>query len=68
VAAHLARAEPQTLVLDDPCVHVSRERTAHLVDILNTLTAAGRVQVVVLTHRQSEFSGLLGTAIDVSAV
>ena len=68
VAAHLAAAEPQTLVLDDPCVHVSRERTARLVDILNTLTAAGRVQVVVLTHRQSEFSGLLGTAIDVSAV
>ncbi len=68
VAEHLARAEPQTLVLDDPCVHVSRERTARLVDILNTLTAAGRVQVVVLTHRQSEFSGLLGTAIDVSAV
>ena len=68
VAAHLAAAEPQTLVLDDPCVHVSRERTARLVNILNSVTAGGRVQVVVLTHRQSEFSGLLGTPVDVSAV
>ena len=68
VAAHLAASEPQTLILDDPCVHVSRERTARLVDILNSVTAGGRVQVVVLTHRQSEFSGLLGSALDVSAV
>jgi len=68
VTRHLATTEPQTIILDDPCVHVSRERTSRLVDILNTLAAGGRVQVVILTHRQGEFAGLLGSTVDVTAL
>lgn len=68
VARNLARTEPQVVILDDPCVHVSRERTARLVDILNGLTGAGAVQVVLLTHRQSEFAGLLGSDVNVAAL
>ncbi len=68
VARWLAEDEPQVVVLDDPCVHVSRERTARLVERLNRLTAAGRVQVVVLTHREGEFAGLAGEVVDVESV
>lgn len=68
VARHLAKAEPQVVILDDPCVHVSRERTARLVERLNRLTAEGSVQVVVLTHREGEFAGLAGTVVDVEAL
>jgi len=59
VAAHLAKDQPQTLILDDPCVHVSRERTGRVVEHLNRLSSCG-VQVVVLTHRPYEFAGLIG--------
>ena len=68
VAAHLAVVEPQTLLLDDPCVHVSRERTARVVELLNQLTASGMVQAVVMTHRADEFAGLEGKFVDVSTI
>lgn len=68
VARHLAKTEPQTVILDDPCVHVSRERTSRLVDILNALASSGGVQVVVLTHRQGEFAGLMGSTVDVTSL
>ena len=68
IAAHLAEQEPQTLILDDPCVHVSRERTARVVELLNQLTAAGKVQAVVLTHRENEFAGLEGTLVEVQGI
>ncbi len=68
VAAHLGRNERQALILDDPCVHVSRERTARLVERLNLLVGEGRVQLVVLTHRGEEFAGLLGREIDVRRI
>jgi DNA repair exonuclease SbcCD ATPase subunit len=67
VAVDLARSEPQALILDDPCVHVSRERTARLVELLNRLMAEHPLQVVVLTHRGTEFGGLVGSIIDLSA-
>jgi len=65
IAAHLAEQEPQALILDDPCVHVSRERTALVVELLNQLTASGKVQAVILTHRENEFAGLEGTLVEV---
>ena len=65
IAAHLAEQEPQTLILDDPCVHVSRERTARVVELLNQLTASGKVQAVILTHRENEFAGLEGAFVEV---
>ena len=68
VAAHLATVESQTLVLDDPCVHVSRERTARVVELLNQLTASGMVQAVVMTHRADEFAGLAGTFVEVATI
>ncbi len=68
VATHLAKTEPQTVILDDPCVHVSRERTARLVEIMNQRAAGGRLQIVVLTHRGNEFLGLLGSDIDVASL
>jgi hypothetical protein len=68
VARHLAASGPQALLLDDPCVHVSKERTSMLVDIINQLTATGSVQAIILTHRGEEFMGLDGNVIDVSRI
>lgn len=68
IAVHLAEQEPQTLILDDPCAHVSRDRTARVVELLNQLTAAGKVQAVVLTHRENEFAGLEGTLVEVQDI
>jgi DNA repair exonuclease SbcCD ATPase subunit len=68
VARHLSRTQPQVLVLDDPCVHVSHQRTLRLVELLNELTANHPVQVLILTHRPGEFHGLLGAEVDVEAV
>jgi DNA repair exonuclease SbcCD ATPase subunit len=68
VARHLAKTEPQVLILDDPCVHVSHQRTLRLVELLNDLTANHAVQALILTHRPGEFSGLLGAEIDVESV
>ena len=68
VVAHLAAEEPQVLILDDPCVHVSRERTARVVELLNRLTETGRVQAIVLTHREAEFAGLAGSFVEVEAI
>lgn len=63
VARHLAREEPQTLILDDPCAHVSRERTRRLVEILNTIIGKEPLQAIVLTHRVGDFEGLRGERI-----
>ncbi len=60
VANHLAKNEPQTIILDDPCVHVSRERTARLVEIINRMTNAGTLQAIIFTHRENEFAGIEG--------
>jgi len=64
VVTHLSKTEPQTLILDDPCVHISRERTVRLVEALNRITGGGRVQAIVLTHREHEFAGLEGDVVD----
>ncbi len=61
VANHLAESGPQTIILDDPCVHVSRERIVRVVEIINRMTKAGMVQAVVFTHRDNEFAGIEGT-------
>ena len=58
VAAHLAETQPQTLILDDPCVHVSAERVERVVSQIRQLIDGGRVQVIVLTHRPADFAGL----------
>lgn len=68
IVAHLAEEEPQALILDDPCVHVSRERTARVVELLNQLTASGKVQTVILTHRENEFAGLEGRLVEVQEI
>ena len=67
VASHLAAEEPQTLILDDPCVHVSRERTTRLVTLLNELVEREQLQVVILTHRPQEFAGLAGKEVRIKS-
>ena len=63
VAAHLTIKEPQTLLLDDPCVHISQERTT-----LNQLTATNMVQALVMAHQADKFAGLEGTFSEMTTI
>lgn len=49
-------------------MHVSRERTRRLVDVLTQLMDERPLQVVILTHRVDEYAGLGGTVVDVEGL
>ncbi len=65
VAVALSGDGPQTLVLDDPCVHVSGRRTRRLVELFNRLMAEYPLQLVLFTHRPEEFDGLDAIPVDI---
>jgi len=65
VAKHLCSEGPQCLVLDDPFVHVSTDRSEPMIDLINGVVEETGLQVVVLTHRQMEFAGFAGKPIDI---
>jgi DNA repair exonuclease SbcCD ATPase subunit len=68
VATYMSDAESQCLVLDDPFIHVSSERANRIVELVNESIEKHRLQVIVLTHRPVEFSGLNCTMIDIGSV
>jgi len=65
VAKHLCSEEPQCLVLDDPFVHVSTDRSEPMIELINSVGEETGLQVVVLTHRQMEFAGFAGKLVDI---
>jgi chromosome segregation ATPase len=65
VAIHLSDLDSQCLVLDDPFIHVSSERANRMVELINEAIEKHGLQVVVLTHRPIEFSGLNGKMINI---
>jgi len=64
VAVELSVDGEQVVILDDPCVHVSRERTDRLVELLGQLTKRLGLQVIIFTHRPQELLGLPGERVD----
>ena len=67
VATYMSDAESQCIVLDDPFIHVSSERANRIVELINESIEKHGLQVIVLTHRPVEFSGLNGTMININS-
>ena len=67
VAKHLSEKEPQCLILDDPFVHVSSDRSNRMIELINEAIEEYGLQVIVLTHRQMEFAGLNGEMVDIQS-
>ncbi len=68
VAKHLSEKEPQCLILDDPFVHVSSDRSNRMIELINEAIAEYGLQVIILTHRQMEFAGFAGKMVDIQSV
>jgi DNA repair exonuclease SbcCD ATPase subunit len=68
VAKHLSGRDSQCLVLDDPFVHVSSDRSNKMIELLNEAIREYGLQVIVFTHRQMEFAGFTGRMVDIQSV
>jgi len=68
VAKHLSGRDSQCLVLDDPFVHVSLDRSNKMIELLNEAIKEYELQVIVFTHRQMEFAGLTGKMVDIQSM
>jgi DNA repair exonuclease SbcCD ATPase subunit len=58
VAKHLSEHDDQSLVLDDPFIHMSKNRSVRMIDLFNRLVNEHDLQIIILTHRETEFTGL----------
>lgn len=68
VAKHLTGRDSQCLVLDDPFVHVSSDRSNKMIELMNDAIKECGLQVIVFTHRPMEFAGLTGKMVDIQSV
>ncbi|MGQ9847557.1 MAG: ATP-binding protein, partial [Bacteroidales bacterium] len=68
VAKHLSGRDSQCLVLDDPFVHVSSDRSNKMIELINDAIKEYKLQVIVFTHRPMEFAGLTGKMVDIQSV
>ncbi|MBA7596905.1 hypothetical protein ES703_03895 [subsurface metagenome] len=68
VAKHLSGEDSQCLVLDDPFVHVSSDRSDRMIELINNAIEEHGLQIVIFTHRPMEFAGLAGKMVDIQAV
>lgn len=68
VAEYLSERGSQCLVLDDPFVHVSPDRSERMIQLINKVIDESGLQVIVLTHRQMEFAGFSGSMVDIQNV
>lgn len=65
IAEHLSKREPQCLALDDPFVHVSSDRSNRMVELINKVIEESGLQVIIFTHRPSEFAGFSGKLLNI---
>jgi uncharacterized protein YhaN len=65
IAEHLSKLDTQCLALDDPFVHVSADRSNRMVELINKAIDEYGLQVIIFTHRPSEFAGLSGKLVDI---
>jgi DNA repair exonuclease SbcCD ATPase subunit len=68
VANHLSERDSQCLVLDDPFVHVSSDRSNRMIELINETINENGLQVIIFTHRPMEFAGFAGKMIDIQSV
>jgi len=65
IAKHLSKLDSQCLALDDPFVHVSSDRSNRMVELINQTIEEYGLQVIIFTHRPSEFAGFSGKLVDI---
>ncbi len=65
VAKHLSGRDTQCLVLDDPFVHVSSDRSNKMIELINEAIKDYGLQVIVFTHRPMEFAGFTGKMVNI---
>jgi len=68
VAKHLSERDSQCLVLDDPFVHVSTDRSNKMIELINEAIKEYKLQLIVFTHRPMEFAGLNGKMVDIQSL
>ncbi|MQY58584.1 MAG: hypothetical protein GH144_03080 [Clostridia bacterium] len=68
VAKHLSGRDSQCLVLDDPFVHVSSDRSNKMIELINEAIKEHGLQVIIFTHRPMEFAGFAGKMVDIRNV
>jgi len=68
VANHLSDRDSQCLVLDDPFVHVSSDRSNKMIELINEAVKEYSLQVIVFTHCPMEFAGFTGRMVDIQTV
>jgi len=68
VAKHLSERDSQCLVLDDPFVHVSSDRSNRMIELMNEAIKECGLQVIIFTHRPMEFAGFAGGMVDIQSV
>ncbi len=68
VAKHLSARDSQCLVLDDPFVHVSSDRSNRIIEKINEAINDHSLQVIVFTHRPMEFAGFTGKMVNIQSV
>ena len=68
VAKHLSKRDSQCLVLDDPFVHVSSDRSNRIIEKINEAINDHSLQVIVFTHRPMEFAGFTGKMVNIQSV
>lgn len=68
VAKHLSGRDSQCLVLDDPFVHVSSDRSNKMIELIDDAIREYELQVIVFTHRPMEFAGLTGKMVDIQSL
>jgi uncharacterized protein YhaN len=67
IANHLSERDTQCLVLDDPFIHVSSDRSNRMIELINESIEKHGLQVIVFTHRPMEFAGFTGNMIDIQS-
>ncbi len=65
VAKHLSEHDNQSLVLDDPFIHMSKNRSERMIELFNNLVNEQNLQIIIFTHRELEFTGLEGEIVNI---
>lgn len=68
IAEHLSKRDSQCLALDDPFVHVSSDRSKRMIELINKAIEEYGLQVIIFTHRPSEFAGFSGKVVDIQSL
>jgi exonuclease SbcC len=65
IAKQLSTNDSQCVILDDPFIHVSPDRSRRTIEVINEAMEKQGLQIVVFTFREMELSGFKGSFVDI---